>query len=142
MKPTKDNVFLDTNTLVYLITTKESAKGLRMIAIMEQYTPIISTQVLQELANVLIKKQNLDPNRVKEILEAYQNVCTLHTNTYQTIKKALDIKEKYRFSFYDSLILAAAQETNCRFVFSEDMQNQTEIAENMTVVNPFLEFRY
>jgi len=98
--------------------------------------------VLQELANVLIKKQNLDPNRVKEILEAYQNVCTLHTNTYQTIKKALDIKEKYRFSFYDSLILAAAQETNCRFVFSEDMQNQTEIAENMTVVNPFLEFRY
>jgi len=50
----------------------------------------------------------------------------------------LDIKGRYRFSFYDSLIIAAALEANCQTLYSEDMQHG-QIIETLTIQNPFLD---
>ena len=51
--------------------------------------------------------------------------------------KALRLKEKYKFQFYDALIVATALENGCSVLFSEDMQHHQVINDVLTIVNPF-----
>ena len=62
----------------------------------------------------------------------------LHTNTQITIIKACEIAERYRFSFYDSMIITAALESNCEILYSEDMQHNQTIDDTLKIINPFL----
>ncbi len=72
------------------------------------------------------------------MLQELQENSTLHVNASSTIERAIEIADRYRFSFYDSLILASALEAGCSFLYSEDMQNGQTIAEVLTIKNPFL----
>jgi len=62
----------------------------------------------------------------------------LHTNTKITILKACEIAARYQFSFYDSMIVAAALESNCEILYTEDMQHNQIINNTLTIINPFL----
>jgi predicted nucleic acid-binding protein len=52
-------------------------------------------------------------------------------------QRALEIVERYRFSWYDSLIVASALESRCEVLYSEDLQHKQRI-ESLEIVNPFL----
>ena len=52
-------------------------------------------------------------------------------------RRALEIQARYRYGFYDSLIIAAALEAGCQRLLSEDMQHGQQI-EHLRIVNPFL----
>jgi len=54
-----------------------------------------------------------------------------------TVLTALDFHEKYRYSYYDSLMLAAAIESKCTYIFSEDMSDGQTIEEKLTIRNIF-----
>jgi predicted nucleic acid-binding protein len=58
--------------------------------------------------------------------------------TEQLYYFVLEIKEKFKFSFYDSLIIAAAIEANCKTLYSEDLQHNQKIYD-LAIVNPFVE---
>jgi len=58
--------------------------------------------------------------------------------SFNTVKRAFYIKEKYLYSWWDSLILASALENNCEMVYSEDMQHNQIIENTLKIVNPFL----
>ena len=62
----------------------------------------------------------------------------VHTNSFTTIQRACKIAERYSFSFYDSLIVAAALESGCLILFSEDLQHGQVIEKVLTVKNPFI----
>ncbi len=49
----------------------------------------------------------------------------------------MDIKKRYRFSYWDSLIIASALENNCSILYSEDMQHSQVIEDNLKIINPF-----
>jgi predicted nucleic acid-binding protein len=70
------------------------------------------------------------------IKESCQN-NSLHINTEDTLLQACQIAGKYRFSIYDSLIIAAALESNCSILYSEDLNNGQVIEGKLTVKNPF-----
>ena len=59
-------------------------------------------------------------------------------NNPETIKKAIEIANKYGFSFYDSLIINAAIESGCKMLYSEDMQHGQVIEKKLTIINPFV----
>jgi predicted nucleic acid-binding protein len=65
-------------------------------------------------------------------------MCTVELVTLPTVHVALDIRERYGFSWYDSLIVAAALESNCDLLYSEDMQHGQIIEGRLSIVNPFL----
>ena len=142
MKPMQDNhnkVFIDSNVVIYAYSNSEHAK--QQIArniVSENYT-VISTQVLQEISNILGSKYKLDYASIKDTLQEciYSN-NEVYTNNQQTILQACDIAERYRFSFYDSLIIAAALTTKCSVLYSEDLQNNQIIEGVLTIINPFL----
>lgn len=52
-------------------------------------------------------------------------------------ERALELQGRYRFSFYDSLVVAAALESGCQKLYSEDLQHGQRVG-NLTIENPFL----
>ncbi|MCL2328845.1 MAG: PIN domain-containing protein [Bacteroidetes bacterium] len=130
-----EKIFLDSNVMIYAYFKQDEEKQRISKSLIAQ-NAIISTQVLQELTNTLHRKMKVDYNIVGLILQECLKNCELNTNTSDTVFLALEIAEKYGFSFYDSLIVAAALESKCTTLYSEDMHHNQHI-ENLTIKNPF-----
>ena len=83
--------------------------------------------------------EKLGFNASLPFINTYEDINNniLYTNSIETIKKAYFIANKYKFSFYDSLIVAAALECNCKILYSEDLQHKQVIEKSLTIINPF-----
>jgi predicted nucleic acid-binding protein len=98
----------------------------------------ISTQVLQELYTALIKKVEirLTPARAKQwIDELDRQPCAIVDKAL--IQVALEISWRYRISYWDAAILAAAERLGAEIVYSEDL-NHGQSYGPVRVINPFL----
>ena len=132
-----DNVFLDSNILVYSYSNSEIPKQEIARQLIADSNSFISTQVLQELCNIVTRKFKFTYEQAATaIKESCQN-NSLHINTEDTLLQACQIAGKYRFSLYDSLIVAAALESHCNILYSEDLHDGQEIEGKLTVKNPF-----
>ena len=137
MPPTSGKTFLDTNVVVYLYSSDEPDKKAAALAVIEKERPVVSTQVLSELANTLSRKFALPLNVVTRAVEEVRDACTVVTIMPDTILRALALAQHYHFAYYDSLILAAALSTNCDMLATEDMQHGQLIERTLTIRNPF-----
>ena len=127
-----DKPFFDTNVLLYLISA--DAKAEKAEALLDA-GGVISVQVLNEFASVASRKSKLAWPNVREILNTIRAGCEVIPLTLEIHESGLAITEKYGFSFYDSLILAAAAHAKCRTVYSEDMQDG-QVVQGVTIRNP------
>lgn len=135
-----DSIFIDTNILVYSSLTDGSAKHERsvsFISFLKGNTIFISTQVMSELYVALLKHE-VDENRIVKMLEQVAKVFNVSAITYNTIISAWNMKKKYLFSYWDSLIVASALESNCKRLYTEDMQHGQVIEKKLVIVNPFV----
>lgn len=133
-------IFFDTNLLVYLYSEDESEKQARVLShIKESENRLVSTQVLNELSNTLRKKFKLDYGDIARVIVEIRANFEITTVQVQTIEYALKIAETYRYSYYDSVIIAAALEVSCTLLYSEDMQHGQLIENQLTIFNPFLQ---
>jgi predicted nucleic acid-binding protein len=133
----KDKLFFDTNLLIYH-TTNQEEKSLTISKLLAvDNVKIISTQVLKEYTNVLLKKKVYSYNEIENLIKKYLLFFEVFRITENIILKSLKIKEKYGFSFYDSLIIMAALDSNCTMLLSEDLQHQQIIENKLTIYNPF-----
>ncbi|MDD5275506.1 MAG: PIN domain-containing protein [Methylovulum sp.] len=130
--------FFDTNVLIYLYSCDEPEK--RELAVQKTEAienRWISTQVLSEISNTIFKKFKLDYSDIAKVLSEIQASFQIITVKPNTIGQALKLAQTYRYSYYDSLIIAAALEQSCPFLYSEDMQHQQFIDQRLTILNPF-----
>lgn len=129
-------IFLDTNIVLYAIGSDES-KRLVAANLLAQ-TPTISTQVINECSHVLRRKQRLSPDDVMRELSAVIKAVRLVNVGISEIFSAWSIASRYKFSHYDSLIIASALAANCSVLYSEDLQDGQVIESGLTILNPFL----
>ena len=132
-----DNVFLDSNVLVYSYSNSEIQKQEIARQLIVGSNSRISTQVLQELCNIVTRKFKFT---YEQAATAITEICqnnSVHINTEDTVLQACQIAGRYGFSFFDSLIVSAALESNCAVLYSEDMQDGQVIEGKLTVRNPF-----
>ena len=135
-----DKIFLDSNILVYSFDERDVEK--KDIAwdvvnsLIASRNGRISTQTLQEFFNVVTKKLKCDKEYAKKAVEYYSEAFPVHTNTLKDILSAIGISIKTQFSFYDSLIIAAAKGEGCSIVYSEDL-NDGQTIDGVKIVNPF-----
>jgi predicted nucleic acid-binding protein len=136
----RDKVFLDSNVMIYAyFNNPDSNKQCISKRLISNNHAIISTQVLQEMSNILHKKAEVKYTIIKPILsECIRNCFRTYINTCDTILRACDIAERYGFSFYDSMIVAAALENECTALYSEDLQHKQIIDGKLTILNPFV----
>lgn len=133
-------VFFDSNILIYFVDERDSrkqeiAKNIISDAVQNK-NGMISTQSLQEFYNVITKKMNCPKDKAKELVKMFSELFPVTQVTVPLILKAIDISIKDGFSFWDSLILSAANDTGCILVYSEDMNNGQIIC-GTKVLNPF-----
>jgi predicted nucleic acid-binding protein len=132
-------IFFDTNLLVYLYSEDEYEKQACVLShIKESENRLVSTQVLNELSNTLRKKFKLDYGDIARVITEIRANFEITIVQVQTIEYALKIAETYRYSYYDSVIIAAALESSCTLLYSEDMQHGQLIENRLKIFNPFL----
>lgn len=131
------DVFFDTSVLLYLLSNDTSKADRIETLLAGQGT--ISAQVLNEFAAVAIRKLKMPMSEVREILDTVRAVCDVQPVTIETHDRALDIVERYGFSLYDSLLIAAALLAGSKRLYCEDLQHDQLIDRQLRVVNPFVE---
>ena len=97
----------------------------------------ISAQVLNEFAAVASRQLGLSYPEIREGLGPVRAVCAVEPITPETHDLGLQIAERYGFSLYDALIVAAALRAGCRTLYSEDRQDGPFIDGRRVVRNPF-----
>jgi len=133
----RDEIFLDTNILIYVYTETEPEKKDITLGILEKHDIVISTQVMNEFIWVMSRKYNINLNLIKEIVEWMWNHSKVLTIGKATIQNAINISSKYRFSYWDGLIVSSAIESGCSILYTEDMQHDQSISRTLTIHNPF-----
>jgi predicted nucleic acid-binding protein len=126
--------FFDSNVLLYLVAP-ELSKAERAEALLNTGGKI-SIQVLGEVATVARRKFRMTFREIRELLLGIRLACSVHTADLGTHELGLDIAERYRFSIYDSMLLASALEAGCHTFYSEDLHHGQRI-EGLTIRNPF-----
>lgn len=132
-------VFIDTNIIVYAADKQDKKRSKLARKLLKELdssnSGVISTQVLQESFLAFTKKLEIEPLKAKQIVERLTSFETVTIQT-QTISKAIDISILNRLSFWDALIMAAAESAKCEIVYTEDL-NHGQIISGVRVVNPF-----
>jgi predicted nucleic acid-binding protein len=133
--------FVDTNVLVYAhdrsTGKKHEAARALVESLWEERSGVISTQVLQELYVNLRRKtaHPLPRQEARQLLSDYLR-WDLVVNTGDSILEAMEIEERYRLSFWDALIIHAAQAAAAETLYSEDLGHGQRYGP-VRIVNPF-----
>ncbi len=129
--------FLDTNFLIYSLDAG-SDKGRRALHILDTEPGLmLSTQVIGEFVTATVRKGRLSFPDAAMRADYFMNALPVAHILPATIRRAIELKHRYGFSYYDSLIVATALENGCTRLYSEDMHNGL-IVDTLTIVNPFV----
>ena len=138
-----DKYFIDTNIFIYAFEydypeKQKIANDIIKKALFKN-KGCISNQVVQEFINVATKKFAV-PLSISDCQKYLDNVllplCEIFVNI-DLYHRSLDIMERWQFSFYDSLVIAAAIQVDCKILYSEDLQHNQKI-ESLIIINPFI----
>jgi len=139
--PSDSTVFVDTNVLLYSEDAADPAKLNQARAwlnvLWERHLGRLSTQVLNEFyANATRKlRPPMASGDARAEVRRYQHWKPWQID-HQTVETAWAIESRYRFSYWDALIVASAQHQGCRFLLSEDLQHGQQI-DSVQILNPF-----
>lgn len=136
-----DKCFVDTNVLVYAHDRSAGARHTRARQLVEDLwnsgLGVLSTQVLQELCVSVRRKARgpLSVDETRRLLEDYFN-WEVVINTPASVTQALDLEVRYKISFWDALIVQAAESSGVVILYSEDLASGQRYG-SVRVVNPF-----
>ncbi len=133
--------FFDTNVVVYAYDGNAGAKRERAMALIEAHvqaaTLVLSTQVLVEAYNTLVRAALLDKETALEVVEALSEERVVATDAALVVR-ALRLSQRHQLSHWDGLIVQAAMDSGCSVLFSEDLQAGMRFGD-VEVVNPFVD---
>jgi predicted nucleic acid-binding protein len=135
-----DRFFVDTNILMYAHDTSAGDKHERARTLVEKLwrdrTGVVSTQVLQELAVNLRRKTGrpLDVKTTREIVTDYLTWQVV-VNGGESTLDALDLEERFQLSFWDALVIHAAESSGATVLYSEDLSHG-QVYGSVRVLNP------
>ena len=134
--------FVDSNILIYTIDSRAGSKRdvarARVEQLWDSGLGCISTQVLQEFYNTVVRK--LQPALPREeaaaLVQDYARWDLVVVDAH-TIVRAAGIEARYRLSFWDALIVAAAARSGAETLLTEDLSHGQDV-EGIRIENPFL----
>jgi predicted nucleic acid-binding protein len=134
-------VFVDTNIVVYAYDVSAGEKHKKAVEIMKDMwgtgNGIISSQVLQEFF-VSVTRKIAKPVNIPTAKEIIKDLLKWKTVTIngEILLEAIDIHNEHKYSFWDSVIIAAAIEGGAKVLFSEDLTDAQKI-KGIIIKNPF-----
>ena len=143
----KKNIFVDTNIWIYALTIPHDNLDLEKhnisLATLEKLfvnkNIFISVQIINEVHWNLLRKFKMKNDNIKSLIDnKLIAISKIKDLTFLDYKNSNVLRNKYSFSFWDSLIVASALENDCDILYSEDMQHNQVIDEKLKIINPFL----
>jgi predicted nucleic acid-binding protein len=132
--------FLDTNILLYSISRKKEEQRKRATAeeLLSRDDCALSVQVLQEFYVQATRPTRPDalPHEIAAALIETWMRFPVQDITSAIVRHALSLKKRYRFSYWDCAVIAAAHALECEVLNSEDLKHG-QIVEGLRIVNPF-----
>lgn len=134
-------VFIDTNILVYSLDQSDVNKQGKCRLLLRGLTTgdlkaVISTQVMQEFYVAATRKLGADPLLTKDILHSFERFEVVAISP-PLIKEAVDCSVINRISFWDSLLVVAAESARCERLWTEDL-NHGQTIRGVLIENPLL----
>jgi predicted nucleic acid-binding protein len=134
-----DKSFFDTNVLLYMHSVADPRKQVIAQQVFEECAAggriIISTQVVQEFHSVGTRKLKLPMDQMRRLTTGLLDLPTVEIAAVH-ILMALEYEEQHQVSFWDALILAAANWADVPVLYTEDL-NDGQFYGGVRVVNPF-----
>jgi predicted nucleic acid-binding protein len=137
-----DRFFLDTNIFVYTFdrdAMQKAAKAQELIRLaLDSHKGIVSYQVVQEFFNVALRRfaRPMSALGAEQYLVAvFRPLLAVHSSP-ALYSEALRIHSQGGLSWFDSLIVAAAVQSRCDLLYTEDLQHGRRFG-NLRIVNPF-----
>lgn len=134
-------VFFDTNVLVYAFAKNAGDRRLEAIELIlgavANDEPVISTQVMSELVNVLLRKAvpSMSPSQVERLLERLTPLEVIEPSR-NSVLDALRLMQREQLSWWDALMVESAIRSRCEILYTEDMQHG-RVYESTRLINPF-----
>ena len=133
---------VDTNILIYAVSRREVDAPKKAMAeiILKEPDLALSVQVLQEFYSQSIRPRGPAGLTHQEALESLAPLMQLPIQpvTRELLTSATELCDRYRISYWDAAILAAAKTLGCDAVYSEDLSHSQDY-DGVRVINPFLE---
>lgn len=133
----QDRFFIDTNLLIYYVSNDASRKAAVKDLLVDNENIIISSQVITEFVATTVKKKILSFDDSVKYAKEFMELFYLGLIDKEAILLSFKIAKQYKYSIWDSLIIASALESNCSVLYTEDMQDGQIIDGKLTIVNPF-----
>lgn len=136
----KNGYFIDSNIWIYALANNQDINK-RNIAcqLVDAEGVIISTQVINEVCLNLIKKSSFTEQQIIQLIEAFYKGCHIITFNRDIFVNSSNLRSRYHFSFWDSLIIACALAAGANILYFEDMQDGLVVDNQLEIVNPFKE---
>lgn len=131
-----ESVFVDANVLLYLASADKRRISAAEDILRQGGT--VSVQVLNEIANVARRKMRMGWQETAAFVERFRQLLSVVPLTEDIHVDGLRLAERYRLSVYDAMIVAAALDSGCSVLLSEDMHHGLQIDERLQIQNPFL----
>ncbi len=134
-----DRFFVDTNVLLYTLDPRDDAKKRQALLWVEwlwqSTAAYLSWQVLQEFYYNAVRKFSVPPGQARLAVAAWSEWHPPDV-TFSLIERAWFWTDQSQITFWDAMIVSAAERVGCRWLLSEDFQTGRQFA-GLTVVNPF-----
>jgi len=135
----QDRFFIDTNLLIYYISNDESRKEVVKDLLVSNANIIISSQVIAEFVAVTVKKKILSFDNSVKYAKEFLDMFYIDLIDNEAILLSFKIAKQYKYSIWDSLIVASALKNNCTILYTEDLQHGQIIEKKLKVIDPFAE---
>jgi predicted nucleic acid-binding protein len=132
-------IALDTNVLAYAEGTNGTVMRDKALELIQRFPPgaiVLPVQTLGELFNVLVRKARRRPRRARAAVLSWRDAYAVMETSAAVIVNATDLASDHGLTIWDSVVLAAAAEADCRLLLSEDLQ-EGFTWRGVTVANPF-----
>ncbi len=139
MKSMSDKILIDSNIWLYAFMSSPYEKLMISSNLIDNTENIIrSTQNINEICVNLIRKCGYEEQHIQMLIKnLYNNFSIVYLNK-NIILNASKNKKAYNFSYWDSLIISTAMINDCKYIYSEDMQNGIIVFEQIIIKNPFI----
>ncbi len=130
-------IFLDSNILIYAFSESEPEKRAVARDLWRHSDAWISTQVINEVSNVLSRKFKVAFRDVDRVVDEITRTLPVLTVDLTIIREAIALAQRHPHSYFDALMLAAAAHLECETLYSEDLQHGGRIG-GVRILNPFI----
>lgn len=138
-----DRCFIDTNIWLYAFVVNENnreqeRKGQIARELIRKSTPVISTQVINEVCVNLLKQAKFSEEEISRLIRAFYDKYPVVGMRKDIMLSASYLRGRYSLSYWDSLIVAAGLRAGVNILYSEDMQDGLIVEGRLEIRNPFL----